>query len=241
MSTINEDVRAALIWWVGAEIARRHYDLQLMHADDDGPANTPLSIIDKKSQRPLAYLSEDVPNRAVVVGSPVAQWAMTWDQLLNIPGGLAVQKIERQMGLYVPSRALKTLPETLVYRVIAQILAMTMTSSVSWRAYSCSIFDVADSQVMPIMGSLDPFPSAVDLQRSQIGTLEREVVEADSLTLSMDTEEVALFHAKGYLHLRNNEPPICLVDLYQKLDRNINALAVKVLNAIKATLLGSQQ
>jgi hypothetical protein len=226
--SIHKKTLTAHAWWLAAEVARRHKGIDLVTCDSTLGLDGTLGIFHRKEKQLLAFLSDEVPNRAVVDGGANASWAFGWNQILDLAPRDAVMAIEKRMKLYSPHHALETNESTLVYRLIAKILGGHIWSNDSWQAYSCGIYD-GESGSMISTDFLESFPTALDRYESRHGRNDFRVPAEGYWVLRQNGKEVFVLDRDAFLHFPDNHVPVPLMERFNLFARNLDTLAVNVL------------
>lgn len=231
MPTINKKTMTGHSWWLASEMVRRHKGLSLVTCISTAGLDETLGILDCKTARLLAFFS-DVPNRAVVSGSPDAAWAFGWNQILDFKPKEAVVAVERRLGIHSPNHALETTAEALVYRLISRIICDHIWSNEDWTAISCGIFD-GDSQQLVPTDFLDGFPSALDKYESSHGRDAFGPAAMGYWILSRGGTEMFALDSDAFLHFPDNRIPLPLMERFNLFDRWIGVLATDVLSQLQ--------
>lgn len=231
IQSINKKTLTGHSWWLACEIVRRHKALELVTCISTAGLDETLGIVDRKTGRLLAFLSDEVPNRAVVSGSPDATWAFGWNQILDFRPREAVVAIEGKLGLYSPNHALETTEEILTYRLISKIIADHIWSAEVWSATSCGIFDGESQDLIPT-DFLDEFPSALDKYESSHGRNANGPVAKGYWVLSRNGVEMLVLDEDAFLHFPDNRAPMPLMKRFNLFDRKIGVLTASVLSQL---------
>jgi hypothetical protein len=186
-----------------------------------------LGNFDSKSRKLLAFLSDEIPNRAVVDGSAKPAWAFGWNKILDMPARKAVTTIERQLMINVPDRALATTQKTLVYMLLDHLISINIWSRDTWRAFSSSYYDAQDQNFIH-SEALVEFPSAIDEFEFVHGRGGQAPAAHGFWLLYKNGNSVAPFDDDGFVHFPDDRPPFSLMHRIDVLQRNIGALAVSL-------------
>lgn len=224
-SSIRQNSLTAHSWWLASEIARRHKNLELVTCVETQGLDETLGIFDKNSCRLLAFFSDETPNRAVVDGNAKPAWAFGWDMILGMSARDAVTTVERQLMINVPNHALSTTEKTLVYRLLAKLIATKIWSRDTWRAFSCSYYDAQDQNFIP-SDALDEFPSAIDKFELTHGRGGLAPAPDGFWLIYKNGNSVAAFDEDGFVHFPDDRPTLSLMPRFDSLQRKVDALAV---------------
>ena len=222
-------------WWLASEVARRHPELIIYEMHPGGGGYDVLSLgapewFSSSCNEEPGPKMDLVRNGRLHVhksssyeGSRVlATWA---DVLSGEDPHVWVLRIESELQLKHPKPSPLTTSKTIVYRTIAQILAMTVHDRDFWDARSEFCDSTGDDR--NFRNYLDSFPGA----REDCRALSRLDVsgqpEANFWGLLRKTEVVALFSTDGIVYAGNNR--VELLKVYESFGRKILPTAMRVL------------
>ncbi|TLM71635.1 hypothetical protein [Pseudarthrobacter sp. NamB4] len=154
-------------------------------------------------------------------------WAFGWDKILGMPARDAVATIERQLLINVPDHALTTTEKTVVYRLLAKLIATNVWSRDTWRAFSCSYYDAQERDFIP-SNALEEFPSAIDKFEFVYGRGGQAPAADGFWLLYKNGNSVAAFDDDGFVHFPDDRPPLSMMHRFDTLQRNVGALAVSL-------------
>lgn len=191
--------RVAQSWWIAAEIARRNPHLFVWEHHPGGGQYDCLALADERAfaAGPLIDLNRD---GSLQVHRPVSRTISTWADVLAADNPHDVVKALEVSAELRPSGG-PTTPRTLVYRVIARVLAGLVDDKHRWDARS-DAEDRSDDKGGP-RGFLDLFPSAqaAAARAPRLGWwLEPQ---SHFWALTRDDEPVVLLDVRGRLHTRS--------------------------------------
>lgn len=223
-SSLQQNSLAAHGWWLASEVARRHKNLTLSTCVETMGLDETLGLFDTET-RLLAFISDEVPNRAVVDGNVSATWAYGWSKILELPPREAITTVERQLQINVPHHALETTEQTLVYRLIAKLIASRVWSGDTWRAFSSSYYDALMKSFVP-SDALEEFPSALDKFEARYGRGGVAAGADGFWVIYKNGDGVLALDEEAYVHFPDDRPPVCLMHRFNKLERSIDALTL---------------
>lgn len=232
-SSMKEKTQVAHTWWLASEIIRRHRGLELSTCESTMGLDETLGIFESKGKRLLAFLSSEVPNRAVVDGDSKPGWAFGWDAIMGLTPREAVAAIEAKMGIFTPRHALETTETSLTYRLISKIIGSHVWTSDTWEAYSAGYYDAESNSITPT-DALDEFPTALDKHESTHGRDISGRGPEGFWVLRRNGEEVFVLDHDALLHFASNRIPEPLMARFNSLGRNIDALASSVLKEFES-------
>jgi hypothetical protein len=217
-------------WWIASELARRHPELQITRLEDlesipiivvhDGPTG-------KRVQFDLVggiqYFKGAIHNH------------ITWPEVFSQNDAHAVMRgIEDGVGFGVTETTPATTPRSLVYRVVARLLAMNVDDRKTWQVVSAPIMGV-DGATDATYTALESFSTAIDAAETYVtdaisqaagaGTDSNRLFWHEPLWLLLeDFEPVAVLDEGGIAHLPNGAK-IDLLRMYRSFGRDLNPVA----------------
>ena len=220
-------------WWLASELGRRHPHVwveRFMHAN--GPV---LAAVDAgEGARARVFFDLQAGVRAYR-GEDEAHWS--WDTVFLCPGAHdTLKRIEATSGLGLPRRAPATTARSIVYRLIARLLAMHVDAARPWVPVPVDVQPMVRSLAEPAADPLIAgFESAQqDILNHRADAAERfdDVQEVGIRpwlwAMTRDIETAFVLDTDGYVHTRalGVRP---LLPLYDELGRDVDRLAVRVL------------
>lgn len=232
-ASMKQKTQVAHTWWLASEIVRRHHGLELNTCISTMGLDETLGIFDSKGKRLLAFLSSEAPKRAVVDGSAIPMWAFGWDTIMGLSPRDAVAAIEAKMGIFTPKHALETTETSLTYRLISKIIGGHVWAGETWEAYSAGFYDAESKSIIP-SDALDEFPTALDKHEFTHGRDNSGRGPEGFWVLRKNGEEVFVLDQDALLHFSSNRIPEALMERFNSLGRNIDALASSVLKEFES-------
>lgn len=212
-------------WWIASELCRRHPEL-LISRLQDSEQNQLLLVHDGPTGKRVQFgLTGGIKYEQ---GGTVRQ--IDWPSIIAQHNAHDVLKrLEHGTGWGSPTDTPATTHRTLVYRIVAKLLALNLDDRHEWQAVPLPILGDEDEPVSA-WGLLDQFPS---LRDAADGYLEYATALA-----AADEHETAFWHEPLWMLLRDMEPvavldeagtvhlaettPVDLMDAYDSVERDLN-------------------
>jgi len=215
-------------WWMASELVRRHPYLRVSRVVDD-------------EQNPLLIVHDDHEGLRVQFDLPAWIRYMSGDELVTITWAEAfgeanhlavVERIENEAGLGIADPGAPSVPRSLVYRIIACALALSVDDRYTWQAVpACVRYEDPDASDWEFF---EAFPTGVAVATQYLERIaERAALGVDFVfhqpvwTLLRDVEPVALLDIDGFAHTRRGR--IELLPFYRRNHRRLAPTVVGLL------------
>lgn len=201
-------------WWIASEIARRHPELRIIETRPYEGADDNLCLVHPRTDDELPLVALD--RLGALEASPLG--GIGWDDVVveEDPHAI-VRALERWAGLGSPLKAPATTPTTLVYRIIARVLASLVDDRDVWNA-RWGLYDTLDEDTTVYHPGLDDVPTVDELMEET----EYDVNSGHFWVLERGTDTVACFDTFGRLHTRD-AAPLELMPIYRSTHRSLTA------------------
>lgn len=228
IATIADRFTTAQAWWIASELIRRHPHLELVQAHD--PV-TGAALVIHDSQSGLFTVQLSLAHGVELLG-PVVYQPLRWRHVFAQESPHeTVKLLEVSMGLDAPSRPVTT-PTTLVYRLVAQLLASKVNDRHSWYVSN----DDPETYGLtngPHDMELGAFPTALETMCREFETAAARgkwCGFSQYWAVMRDVELVMLLDANGVVHTKDGS--LDLMALYVSRGRNLGDTVVKLLSYV---------
>jgi hypothetical protein len=198
-------------WWIASELARRHPELRIIETRPYEGADDNLCLVNPRydAELPLVQLDRLGGLEATPLGG------LGWDEVVAAQNPHAIVRVlETWAELGHPARAPETTPTTLVYRILARVLASLVNDRHTWNA-RWGLYETFDEDTTVYHPGTDDFPSVDD-------TMDREEMDSgDFWVLERGDDAVACFDVRGRLH--THADPVELMTIYRASHRSLTA------------------
>jgi hypothetical protein len=200
-------------WWIASEIARRHPELRIIETRPYEGADDNLCLVHPRTDEDLPLIALD--RLGALEASPLG--GIGWDDVVveEDPHAI-VRALEGWAGLGSPPKAPATTPTTLVYRIIARILASLVEDRDVWNA-RWGLYDTLDEDTTVYHPGLDEFPTVDEMI---MGEADQDANSGDFWVLERGEDAVACFDTFGRLHTRD-AAPLDLMPIYRATQRSL--------------------
>lgn len=226
-------------WWLASELGRRHPNAwveRFMHTT--GPVLVAVEAGDDAQARVFFDLQAGV---RAYRGESESHWS--WETVLQCPGAHdMLKRIEASSGLGIPRRAPATSARSIVYRLIARLLAMHLDASRPWVPVPLDVQSMVHGLVEPEDDPLllgfetvhrDVHDHRADATK-RFGDPRLVQVRPWLWAMTRDVETTFVLDTDGFMHARQlGVRP--LLPMYDEVGRDIDRLAVRVLELASAT------
>ncbi|WP_022881852.1 TY-Chap2 family putative peptide chaperone [Gryllotalpicola ginsengisoli] len=197
----------AQTWWVASELVRRHPRLMISRRESEG-APPVLLVHDEGEGMKIGF---DLSTAIQFLAGGVLK-RIEWAELFgsNEPLQL-VRRIELESGLGIVATAPPMTERSVVYRLIAKLLALGVDDRYTWHAVSLPGYPTAGAWAGMTTDAwnrtVDPFPGAVGAslgyyERSSGALRSRTVLPNPFWALMRDVDTVAILDVAGHAYLR---------------------------------------
>lgn len=226
-------IALAQSWWIAAELVRRHPRLLAYEMHPGGGQYDVLCVTDPDSLSPHApaeHLPRVMLNRVGTLQVHRGADSMvvaTWLQALESPTPHSIVKdLEGCAGWPPPQTAPTTTKRTLIYRLFASVLTMTLNDRYPWDVRS-EFFDTS-GYGGPRAGYLAAFPAAVESARTAPALGIHGEPESHFWALRRGSETVAIVSIEGQAYFADGKQTD-LMSEYDKHNRRIIPMTVALL------------
>jgi hypothetical protein len=210
----------AQTWWIASELIRRHPQLRLAETTHD-EVGTSLVAYDPE----WVIETQVIFNRVAGIhmpGSP--DFEIRWSEVFAAPSAHTVLlRIEAGLGMHLEGLPPATTEVTIVYRVIARVLASLVDDRHSWMIRDERPDDPSVLEDINWAGDTSSFASLEDLiarwfEDSAAGRLDNQGL-THLWVLLRDLEPVAAFDLYGVVHTQYGRES--LLEYYKQADGNL--------------------
>ncbi|MEV6493289.1 hypothetical protein AB0M20_32405 [Actinoplanes sp. NPDC051633] len=223
MGEIAQHMRLMQSWWLASELIRRHPDLVLIEMHPGGGQYDCLSLF-RNGER-VVFI-----NRAGTVQIPDDESfrPLTFEQIFSRPPSSVVRSIEMGVRLPSPQRSPISTPAALTYRVIAQLMAITVNDKRSWDVRN-EILDTSGYGGGP-RGYVDKFPIAAERAQQRRPDDLLGIPQYRYWGVIRDDELLAVLDTDGFAYV--GEHVLHLPGLYSAHGRKLTSLVAASLGSI---------
>ncbi|WP_026373108.1 hypothetical protein [Agrococcus lahaulensis] len=226
-------------WWLASELGRRHPRVwveRFMHST--GPVLVAAEAGEDAGARVFFDLQAGV---RAYRGESESHWS--WETVLHCPGAHdTLKRIEVTSGLGIPHRAPATTARSIVYRLIARLLAMHLDAPRPWVPVPVEVqpmvHGLVEPEDEPLLLEFETAHRDVHNHRDdaakRFGDPRSVQVRPWLWAMTRDVETAFVLDTDGFVHTRQvGVRP--LLTMYDELGRDIDRLAVRVLELAGAT------